>query len=263
MGLGVQAPEQLLSVWKPNLQKLLSASNAGINKRFLAASRDLFKTYAVTSVGFVVRNSYSSMFMNAVAGVDGATAISGVQAMNAYNKHGAVKWLDELGIMDPVLRDKYDQALKAAIATGLQGSFTDLREPVLAGTAGERIINLLNKTGLDSSSFGTRMQPVAENSAEFIRKQGFSTNSYTRGIRRANTRVESAVRFPMALDTILKGGTYDDAVARVARYHFDYSDLSKLDEAALQFIPFWIWTTRNIPNQITNQFMRPNAYNIY
>ena len=263
LGLGVQAPEQLLSVWKPNLQKLLAKSNAGMTQRFLAASRDLFKTYAVTSVGFVVRNSYSSMFMNAVAGVDGMTAVNGVKAMNALNKYGAVKWLDELGIVDPVLRGQYEQALKAAIATGLQGSFTDLREPVIAGTLGERLINLLNKTGLDSSSLGTRMQPVGENAAEFVRKQGFSTNSYTRGVRRANTRVEAAVRFPMALDTILKGGSYDDAVAKVTRYHFDYSDLSKLDEAALQFVPFWIWTTRNIPNQITNQFMRPNAYNIY
>jgi hypothetical protein len=263
LGLGVQAPEQLLSVWKPNLEKLLAKSNAGMTKRFLAASRDLFKTYAITSVGFVVRNSYSSMFMNAVAGVDGMTAVNGVKAMNALNKYGAVKWLDELGIMDPVLRGQYEQALKAAIATGLQGSFTDLREPVFAGTLGERVINLLNKTGLDSTSFGTRMQPAAENAAEFVRKQGFSTNSYTRGVRKANTRVEAAVRFPMALDTILKGGSYDDAVAKVARYHFDYSDLSKLDEAALQFVPFWIWTTRNIPNQITNQFMRPNAYNIY
>jgi stress response protein YsnF len=263
LGLGVQAPEQLLSVWKPNLQKLLAKSNAGMTQRFLAASRDLFKTYAVTSVGFVVRNSYSSMFMNAVAGVDGMNAVNGVKAMNALNKYGAVKWLDELGIVDPVLRGQYEQALKAAIATGLQGSFTDLREPVIAGTLGERLINVLNKTGLDSSSLGTRMQPVGENAAEFVRKQGFSTNSYTRGVRRANTRVEAAVRFPMALDTILKGGSYDDAVAKVTRYHFDYSDLSKLDEAALQFVPFWIWTTRNIPNQITNQFMRPNAYNIY
>jgi len=263
MALGVQAPEQLLSTWKPNLQKMLSKANASILTRFLSASRDLFKTYAVTSVGFVVRNSYSSMFMNFVGGVDGTTAVNGVRAMNALNKYGPAKWLDELGIVDPVLREQYDEALKAAIATGLQGSFTDLREPVLAGTLGERVINILNKTGLDSSSFGTRMQPVAENAAEFIRKQGFSTNSYTRGVRRANTRVEAAVRFPMALDTILKGGTYDDAVARVTRYHFDYTDLSKLDETALQFVPFWIWATRNIPNQITNQFMRPNAYNIY
>jgi hypothetical protein len=263
LGLGVQAPEQLLSVWKPNLQKMLAKSNAGMTQRFLAASRDLFKTYAITSVGFVVRNSYSSMFMNAVAGVDGMTAVNGVKAMNALNKYGPAKWLDELGIVDPVLRGQYEQALKAAIATGLQGSFTDLREPVLAGTLGERVINLLNKTGLDSTSLGTRMQPAAENAADFVRRQGFSTNSYTRGVRRANTRVEAAVRFPMALDTILKNGSYDDAVARVTRYHFDYSDLSKLDEVALQFVPFWIWTTRNIPNQITNQFMRPNAYNIF
>jgi len=263
LGLGVQAPEQLLSVWKPNLQKLLSAANAGMVRQFLSAANSLFKTYAVTSLGFVVRNSYSSMFMNAVAGVDGMTAVKGVQAMNAYNKHGAAKWLDELGITDAVVRGQYEQALKAAIATGLQGSFTDLREPVIAGTLGERVINLLNKTGLDSSSLGTRMQPAAENAAEFVRQQGFSTNLYTRGVRRANTRVEAAVRFPMALDTILKNGSYDDAVARVTRYHFDYTDLSKLDEAALQLVPFWIWTTRNIPNQITNQFMRPNAYNIY
>jgi hypothetical protein len=263
LGLGVQAPEQLLSVWKPNLQKLLSTANAGMVRQFLSAANSLFKTYAVTSLGFVVRNSYSSMFMNAVAGVDGMTAVKGVQAMNAYNKHGAAKWLDELGITDAVVRGQYEQALKAAIATGLQGSFTDLREPVIAGTLGERLINLLNKTGLDSSSLGTRMQPAAENAAEFVRQQGFSTNLYTRGVRRANTRVEAAVRFPMALDTILKGGSYDDAVAKVTRYHFDYTDLSKLDEAALQLVPFWIWTTRNIPNQITNQFMRPNAYNIY
>ena len=263
LGLGVQAPEQLLSVWKPNLQKLLAKSNAGMVRQFLSAANDLFKTYAVTSVGFVVRNSYSSMFMNAVAGVDGMTAVNGVKAMNALNKYGPARWLDELGIVDPVLRGQYEQALRAAIATGLQGSFTDLREPVIAGTLGERVINLLNKTGLDSTSFGTRMQPVAENAAEFVRQQGFSTNLYTRGVRRANTRVEAAVRFPMALDTILKGGSYDDAVAKVTRYHFDYSDLSKLDEVALQFVPFWIWTTRNIPNQITNQFMRPNAYNIY
>jgi len=263
LGLGVQAPEQLLSVWKPNLQKLLAKSNAGMVRQFLSAANDLFKTYAVTSLGFVVRNSYSSMFMNAVAGVDGMTAVNGVKAMNALNKYGPAKWLDELGIVDPVLRGQYEQALRAAIATGLQGSFADLREPVIAGTLGERVINLLNKTGLDSASFGTRMQPAAENAADFVRRQGFSTNSYTRGVRRANTRVEAAVRFPMALDTILKGGSYDDAVAKVTRYHFDYTDLSKLDEVALQFVPFWIWTTRNIPNQITNQFMRPNAYNIY
>jgi hypothetical protein len=258
LGLGVQAPEQLLSVWKPNLQKLLAKSNAGMVRQFLSAANNLFKTYAVTSVGFVVRNSYSSMFMNAVAGVDGMTAVNGVKAMNALNKYGPAKWLDELGIVDPVLRGQYEEALKAAIATGLQGSFTDLREPVIGGTLGERLINLL-----EPYTLGTRLDIGGSRVGEFVKEQGVASNIYTRKVRKANTRVEAAVRFPMALDTILKGGSYDDAVAKVTRYHFDYTDLSKLDEVALQFVPFWIWTTRNIPNQITNQFMRPNAYNIY
>lgn len=258
LGLGVQAPEQLLSVWKPNLQKLLAASNAGMVRQFLSAANNLFKTYAVTSVGFVVRNSYSSMFMNAVAGVDGMTAVNGVKAMNALNKYGPAKWLDELGIVDPVLRGQYEEALKAAIATGLQGSFTDLREPVIGGTLGERLINLL-----EPYTLGTRLDVGGSRVGGFVKEQGVASNIYTRKVRKANTRIEAAVRFPMALDTILKGGSYDDAVAKVTRYHFDYTDLSKLDEIMLQFVPFWIWTTRNIPNQITNQFMRPNAYNIY
>jgi hypothetical protein len=258
MGLGVQAPEQLLSVWKPNLQKMLSVGNAGILRETLAASANLFKTYAITSVGFVVRNSYSSAFMNAVAGVDGRTTIDGFKAMQALNKHGAAKWLDELGITDPVVRDQYNEALRAAIATGLQGSFNELREPVLAGTAGERLINLLSPYTL-----GTKLDIAGSRVGEFVKQQGIASNIYTRAVRKTNTRVESAVRFPMALDAIRKGGTYDDAVSKVTRYHFDYTDLSQLDEAALKFIPFWIWTTRNIPNQITNQFMRPNVYNIY
>jgi len=43
----------------------------------------------------------------------------------------------------------------------------------------------------------------------------------------------------------------------VNRYHFDYSDLSKFDEKAKQIVPFWIWSTRNIPLQVANQWSRP------
>ena len=45
-------------------------------------------------------------------------------------------------------------------------------------------------------------------------------------------------------------------------HHFDYSDLSTLDEAAKQLIPFWIWTSRNVPLQIVNQWANPAAYSV-
>ena len=263
IGLGVQAPAQVLAIWKPNLQKMMSAANRGLFLRGLAATNNMFKTYAVTSVGFVVRNAYSSMFMNGVRGVDGQTIVDGARAMTALNKFGADKWLDELKIVDPVLRAKYEEALKVSITTGLQGSFTDLREPVIGGTLAEKIINKLHLDTLSDKILPPRLQPVGSKILDVAKKQGFVNNSYTGAVRRANTRVEAAVRFPMALDALLKGGTYDDAVAVVTRYHFDYSDVSKLDEVAQQLLPFWIWTTRNIPNQITNQWMRPQAYSIW
>ena len=53
------------------------------------------------------------------------------------------------------------------------------------------------------------------------------------------------------------------AAQQVTRYHFNYSDLSQVDETMLKFIPFWIWTTRNIPNQMANQFMRPKVYSLW
>jgi hypothetical protein len=67
----------------------------------------------------------------------------------------------------------------------------------------------------------------------------------------------------MALDTLRKGGTFDEAVYRITRYHFDYTDLSPFDETMKNFIPFWVWTTRNLPLQITEQLMRPAGYNAY
>ena len=91
----------------------------------------------------------------------------------------------------------------------------------------------------------------------------FKNNKYTRFFGRINENVERAVRLPMAIDSLRKGMDYDGAVARVTRYHFNYSDLSQLDEAAMRLVPFWIWTSRNIPLQVANMVTRPSAYLTY
>jgi hypothetical protein len=90
-----------------------------------------------------------------------------------------------------------------------------------------------------------------------------TNNAYTQFYRRKNEFVERAVRFPMALDSLKKGQTFDEAVARISRYHFDYSDLSEFDEMARKFIPFWIWTSRNVPLQLVERLVHPSAYSVY
>jgi len=40
--------------------------------------------------------------------------------------------------------------------------------------------------------------------------------------------------------------------------HFDYTDLTKLDEQIKRFVPFWIWSKNNIPLQMRAAYERPD-----
>lgn len=227
---GLQVPSEVYDVMFPNVQKLMNKVEAGKFKKAWYKYYQAFKIYATMSLGFVARNAMSAAFMNHVAGVEGGTMIKGIDAMIAYKKFGPEKWLDHLGIVNDKVRAVYEEAMRATHATG-RGLSTEFESPILKGGFFDRKVLRNKAVDLLSTS---------------------------------NDFVELSVRFPMALDTLLKGGSYDNAVYRVTRYHFDYSDLSRIDEAAKKnFIPFWVWTTRNIPLQMTEQILRPSTYNIY
>ena len=226
-GLGAQMPEDLLALWKPNLERLRNPRDRNLFLRGYDQSVRFFKTYATSTVGFFVRNGMSATFMNWVAGVDGQTMIDGFRAARAIGQ-GPEAWSKFLNKLSPEDRAIYQRAWQAAEATG-RGSMDELSSVSTRGILGGRSTN----------------------------------NAYTRFYRRKNELVERAVRFPMALDSLKKGQTFDEAVARVTRYHFDYSDLSEFDEVARKFIPFWIWTSRNVPLQLVERLVHPSAYAVY
>lgn len=88
-------------------------------------------------------------------------------------------------------------------------------------------------------------------------------NKFTRGFGKLNEFTERSMRLPMALDSVLRGHSFDQAVNRVTMYHFDYTDLSSLDKFMHNIVPFWIWTSRNLPLQVASQWSRPSAYATY
>ncbi len=223
-GLGVQVPEELIATWKPNLAKLKSEAEAGkLRKAYMWYNR-FFKTYATLTGGFLVRNGLSASFMNYVAGVPTEEIINGAK-IGFRIQRNPLGWLDEVPAAERAL---YEEAWRATEATG-RGLADELAMPITRASKAEKIIN----------------------------------NKFTKGFARANETVERMVRMPMALDTLRKGGSYDEAVARISRYHFDYSDLSAFDEKAKLVIPFWIWTSRNVPLQAVTQWTRPSVYATY
>lgn len=75
--------------------------------------------------------------------------------------------------------------------------------------------------------------------------------------------IEQHSRFMMAYDGVLQGMDMQMASARVKRFLIDYNDVSTADQYLRQIIPFWMWTSRNLPMQIGNMWINPRAYAIY
>ena len=225
--LGVMMPDEIMSVWKPNLEKLRSKVNQNNFLKAYDYSVQFFKTYATGTIGFFVRNGMSATFMNYVAGVGSDNIVLGFRAARAIGK-GEDAWMRFLSKLDPSERELFQTAWKMTEASG-RGVSDDLASVALRGKLNEKIIN----------------------------------NRATQFIARKNDFVERAVRLPMAIDSLKRGQTYDEGVARIIRYHFDYSDLSAFDESARRFVPFWIWTSRNVPLQMVERMVHPSAYNTY
>lgn len=201
----------------------------------------LFKTYATLSPGFHTRNALSAAFMNASDGVPLSDSVRATRVMHDYgrkNKEGQRAVLDWLEDQKKVVINKETgttmaDALDAVAATGVGGRY---REHGI----GDRTMafNRLNE------------RAYANWMTYYIGK-------------RPGTFVESSVRLPVAIDTLRRGGTVEDAMNRITRLHFDYSEVSNFDVAMRRVIPFWTFMSRNFPLQIAQMYTNPRAYAKY
>jgi hypothetical protein len=252
--LGVQMPTEVVDKWLPNLRKLQDKNESLRFMKSLGRVQDYWKRYVTATVGFAVRNGYSAIFMDYADGVTNEHIMEGIkwagvqssliQTTKARARSGKSynNWMERAGIdiTDPDAVEEANKVMQVVYATG-RGSSTDNAVPVVKRW---RVTKALDKN-------------------RYTKPWHLGDNPYLRAFSSKNDAVERAVRIPMALDSIRSGQTVDEAIARINRVHFDYSDLSALDEKAKRVIPFWIWTTRNIPLQLTQMMNRPKAYYNY
>ena len=193
--------------------------------RTFNAFTNLFKTYATLSPGFFVRNTIGGIFMNTADGVALSAQAEGASLFQQWmsKKSGGDDWL----LAQP---KRVQDAFTAAFTSGAGGRFED--SGVLAQT-NSKLYNFL------------------------------SSNKVTRGAQRFGTRVEGAMRLGMALDSIDRGDDVGRAVQRITRIHFDYSQVSDLDDTMKRIIPFWTFMSRNLPMQIQEMWTNPRVYSYY
>jgi hypothetical protein len=226
-----QAPEQISSYvdrTMTNIEKiLLDRKTNGLGKA-VDAYTQFFKAYATATPGFHLRNALSAAFMNASDGVSVRNMIGGARIWSKFEKQG-YESLDDLE----------KQVVRAVAGSGVGGPFS-------------------------ISEIGRAASGVPGGRA--------TQNWFTKGSRRIGERVEGAARAGAALDTLMGGGELgkvrrvgdvSEATARINRLHFNYSQVSSMDEKMRRVVPFWTFLSRNLPLQIQQMWTRPRAYAMF
>ena len=217
---------EMLTTWRASM-------NEDLEMKWLDEATQIFKSYATATPGFHVRNFMGASFMNFSDGVSTQDSVEGLKRWNAYTKD-----IDGYLLRDDV-PDYVKDAFNAVYIVGAGGSF----DPGEIGTGLKR--------GL----------------------KGLQSNAWLRANRKlGEDLVEGPVRLAAALNTTRRlaesGGVTGAAAsslaaARVKRLHFDYSDLSKMDQKIKRFIPYWMFMSRNLPLQVEQMWRKPKAYAVY
>ena len=86
-------------------------------------------------------------------------------------------------------------------------------------------------------------------------------------VRQRNMEIEEILRGSLAYDTLAtKGGSLEDAAARVIRYHFNYDRQAQTaQEAAIRqhVIPFYVWSRNSIPLMMSEMVRQPRKFLTY
>jgi len=198
-----------------------------------------FRTWAVTSPGFIVRNLEGGWLNNVISGVKMQDYKLFRRHLNVYKSGSGWedRFIEKYGISE---LHKFQGALDAIAGTGWGQS------------AQEAGIGLFSKHGVRRAwdkTLGTE-------------------NPLSVAVRNRNEGAEELMRGAHAYMVFRRSGKdaagawpVNDAINSVAKYHFNYRDISSFDRAAKRVVPFWTFMSRNIPLQLENIAKHPDVLN--
>jgi hypothetical protein len=187
--------------------------------RYMGA-QNWWKGQALASPGFLVRNSMGGAF-------------------NMY--------LDNIPVQYAIRFHNYN---KKILDEGLEAADTWARKKFGAETA-----NNLNLAATVSAATGDG-QAASEAAGRVLGSATKKVNVLSSNhaipsfFRTKSAHIESGLRGGHAYGVLEQGGDYAEALARVEKFHFNYQNLGKGDEAARLVSPFWTFFSRNMALQM-------------
>jgi hypothetical protein len=218
---------------------------AGVAKAQRGYNRALqwWKGMATGTPGFLVRNVYSGMFNMYLDGV-GATDVARYRQFHRlFEDHGldeaVSRWTVKHGADEAA---RMSEALQVAAGTGWGQTFN-------IGMKGDAN-RLLSPQNIRGEGWNAQaINPVSHK------------NVLTANVRSVSEHAEAVMRGAHALHGLKQGDTFDEALARVTKYHFNYRDVGELDKAIRQVSPFFVFFSRNLGLQAQMFAQKPFKLN--
>lgn len=207
-----------------NLQKANAFVDSGWFVKAFDKATNTWKSFAILSPGFHARNYAGGIFNNALAGVDGDSYRLFATNYSRYRqafKEGGPR--KALDAVDEEYRDAFAE---------------------------------MQRVGLFNSTTGRDFADVTDQGAGWLQN-----NRLQRLNRKGATGVENNLRGTLAFDRIKKGASIEDALGAVAKYHFQYDEVSPFFRNYVKrAIPFATWSRFNLPLQIEGIARKPGLY---
>lgn len=221
---GLQADPRVLEILE-NSNRLRDPAFVRAMQQFIGPYTKFFKAWAVATPGFHVRNSISNAFMMMAAGGNPLRLAAGLRAWRRLENE----------LKSGVSIERHIASLPADEAVRVRGAYFALMASG-GGLASEVNLQVGNK---------------------------LYVNRFTKGMQKAGKIADDHARFMLAYDGMAGGMDGLTAAARVKRFMVDYEDTSTADAVMRQIVPFWMWTSRNLPLQMQNIFLNPKPYRYY
>lgn len=221
---GLQADPRVLEILE-NSNRLADPAFVRAMQTFMGPYTKFFKAWAVATPGFHVRNSISNAFAMVSAGAHPARLAEGLRAWRSLQN----------ALKSGSTFEQHLATLAPDEATRVRGAYFALMSSG-GGLASD--VNL---------QVGSKLY----------------VNRFTKGMQYAGKIADDHARFMLAYDGMAGGMDGLTAAGRVKRFMVDYEDTSAADAALRQIVPFWMWTSRNLPLQMQNIFLNPKPYRYY
>ncbi len=208
--------------------------------RLFNQATDYWKAYTLGIFpAYHSRNMVSNLWNNFLAGVDNPTR---------YFKAGNILRGAE-GSIETATGKKlaYDEIRTLARKYGVEGSGlygAELPEKIYRIAKGENYESIAGGAKTLLQRPYTALNPTRANGAL---KLGFAVGK----------GIENNARMAHFIDRLIKGDTALEAAQSVAKYLFDYSDLTQFEKGLKRWLPFMKWTKQNIPVQVAALASKP------